>query len=134
MVKANELRIGNYVSCNYKCDRISLVEWIQENSVSVQFIERAEDLVNGIHDSPANINGIPLTPEILLSSGFIKIRPETYNFRTNDMAITLIDFKDSFMFNVSGMFGMVVLGRRKFVHDLQNIVFALTQTELTITL
>ncbi len=115
-MKAEELRIGNLI---YK--------WTDIIHVSLQTFENML-----FHDSES-YNGIPLTEEWLLKFGYSKT-PSTYEEAettdyTNGLSyIDMANQRISFRGN-----GDVDFNRIKYVHQLQNLYFALTGEELTLT-
>lgn len=129
-MKAQELRIGNWVNENTKISRSkSLTENLQKELHQIT----ATDLVgieNGFQDW---FNPIPLTEEWLLKFGFVKINESDY-----------LSPHSCYCFDIKRM-GMMVEDARQngewhfcdnadldYVHQLQNLYFALTGSELTI--
>lgn len=112
MKKANELRLGNWVLWETE---YALINGIY--AVEVFFKCGDSSLIN-------NISGIPLTPEILEKAGFIKCSCGGY--KTPELHL-YID-KDGFMFDKKYRIGI------KYLHQLQNLIFALTGEELTVNL
>lgn len=118
-MEAKELRIGNTTFEYNKDDK----EWIVSN-VSCWDFERARLNNNEIyleHRKP-----IPLTEEILLKCGFEKHNKE---FWFKDFFIGLIDNS----FNLKEGIGVYVADVY-YLHQLQNLYFALTNEELTVNL
>ena len=116
MLKNNELRIGNLV--NSKNDGIISITNISEKSVAV--IE-----AHCYNHIPVEfISPIPLTEEWLLKFGF-EFNEDERVYQKKEIRIELID--EDFIF--SYFFGIVYL---KYVHQLQNLFFALTGAELTV--
>lgn len=118
MIKANELRVGNSIY-----DRHGNYIYIQNGwFYIVQDIKRLEDY------SP-----IPLTPEILEKCGFIEKTNREWvigeNPVTQDyvMVVRYSPIIDGFYF-LNGHFKL------KYLHQLQNLYFALTGEELIINL
>jgi hypothetical protein len=118
MIQANELRIGNYVSM------------FGEQNLIVD-ISLLMDIENGVEFIP-----IPLTPEILEKCGFKETDVENMyeidsdKFHTIRVLVGSISFpflfsKDKEYFKLYGI---------KYLHQLQNLYFALTGEELSITL
>lgn len=111
MIQAQELRIGNWYnefSIPKKADGMLIVKLLQ--------IENAKKIA-------IDVSPISLTFEILESSGFER-KNHYWTFKNFD-----IDLNEWFGFN-----NMVAKAPCKFVHQLQNLYFALTGTELTINL
>jgi len=124
MIKENELRLNNLVMVNYKTDLLSKVTWIQEGSINVTF-DRQPDLVNGIVCSVNDLIPIPLTEEWLIKFGAKQKNEYWFEFHTYCIIkhTTFIEFYSS----VEGDF---ICNSVKYVHQLQNIYFALTNKEL----
>ena len=120
-MKANEIRIGNYV-------------WneVQQKAIQVN-LKVLVDLLNGIDWQP-----IPLTEEWLLKFGFEK---DEYakDFRLGKYWVENRYFdsyeKSMFLFGCY-QFNKIYITSNvdvlKYVHELQNLYFALTGEELTI--
>jgi hypothetical protein len=111
-IKATELRIGNY----YKPEILDdvLYDVITVEDISDLFYDPIDD-----YYSP-----IPLTEEWLLRFGFYK----DTNYYTNHLIETSFMFKRT-MIHQSGEVNVKYL---EYVHQLQNLYFALTGEELTI--
>jgi hypothetical protein len=114
-MKANELRIGNYI-CNE--DYIVIVESIDKDGCIVNLIS---DNVQAFTNNKG-IEPIPLTEEWLLKFGFVNnelsAQPNVYVFHNGSIY-------------VRGMSGAVHPRDIQYVHQLQNLYFALTNEELT---
>jgi hypothetical protein len=126
MIQANELRIGNYVN---------------EYNVGVlqARILDFECILNG----DINYQSIELTDYWLINFGF-KIIDKKYslNYCGESMKFGILetDVKNPFILYFHGRFGFNINeGRRngdyciKYIHQLQNLYFALTGKELTIS-
>lgn len=124
MIQANELRIGN---------------WILSSNVPLRinggFIS---DLESSPHHSIflSYFKPIPLTEEWLLKFGYTYYTGKTEGVLTKDYGGKLdIDFVDKIV-QVKSHYEEDLLYRPlhniKYVHQLQNLYFALTQTELEI--
>ena len=130
MIKENELRLNNLVMVNYKTDLLSKVTWIQEGSINVTF-DRQPDLVNGIVCSVNDLIPIPLTEEWLIKFGFKKYNLEGYSvhFRYEHpklhSTVTAI-YNSDFSIKLDNVARGI-----KYVHQLQNIYFALINKELS---
>jgi len=105
-MKANELRIGNLVT-----DSIGIVEIGK----------------NGKIDWGDIYNPIPITEEWLIKLGFKKnITTDLYPTFSYD----IVNVNDSIVYVLN--YGFV--NHIKYVHQLQNLYFALTENELNVTL
>jgi hypothetical protein len=131
-MKASELRIGNYVNVpNYEqCPfRIDAFEHCSE-----KFIKVAQEVkLNGFEVHPItwygdNLQPIPLTVEWLLKFGFKNNSMNTYNILLQGFLLeynlqhNVVDAVNKVHFNLN----IPV----KYVHQLQNLYFALTGEEL----
>jgi len=126
-MKANELRIGNYV----KYSDFASAKKSEIVMVDISDLILLKNMVEGCFYDP-----IPLTPEILVKAGF----EETYNsrFRVKFDHITHGEIGYTFS-DIENYYGK---GFRyydhhidiKYVHQLQNLYFALTGEELPIEL
>lgn len=120
MIAANELRIGNYV--NHKSEGISRVTEIEshKNHIGVTPLS-----FNNYVFMCAEIKPIPLTPEILEKCGFVsnpyQDRYELGDFHFEYCAIRNIVWCEKYP-------------HIKYLHQLQNLYFALTGEELIINL
>ena len=141
-MKANELRIGNYVDVPNKSQSPFKVDYFDESKVYQK---------NGAYKLPGfsteipfhpltwdleDCQGIPLTPEILEKCGFeIRDQGVCITAITKDFLFELIWLKDSVTNEVKGYpfyrNGSHVL---KYLHQVQNLVHALTGEEITLNL
>lgn len=134
MIEANELRIGNWL---FFKNMITPNTFIQ---VDAWFMRQ---LVNDINDKNPKVNGfyqpIPLTPKRLEKLGFSNYQKLNCDFEENGLYILhneviIHSYKDGKFYygflandddNLS--FGIEI----KSVHQLQNLIYALTGEELT---
>jgi len=124
-MKANELRIGNLVYSELDYCDIAITGILQTDVYSKSGFAPVE------YYKP-----IPLDEEWILKFGFIKVSDnyiiiESYHYQNNECWIYLLP--DSFEFELNTMDERHNLGKQfKYVHQLQNLYFALTGEELTI--
>lgn len=139
-MKANELRIGNFVKVNYGgvsiiCDVAKVIF----NEIFVKGImddDKCEFVFAGDPEKYAGkekgFEPISLTEEWLLKFGFDKVLPrnDKMYYRLNDYFV----IEDSRVFLLGDdAFEILKLRQEiKYVHQLQNLYFALTGEELTI--
>ena len=119
-MKATELRIGNWVKWNYE-------ERSDGNAYPVEFGYELDDIKN----NPNIVKPIPLTEEWLVKFGF--------EYKDGYLTLELGYFSGSnFIYwigDVLNLFcksGMMLTNNIKYVHQLQNLYFALTGEELKI--
>jgi len=133
----NELRIGNYVN-DSKTGKVVTVDGIQFTGRIVTHDESYDDWKRGIEPV-----GIPLTPEILERAGFEKefsasnigvTVEETLNFRKYGGTRTYFTGWQNGKVHISPDMNCCASIKLKFVHQLQNLYFALTGEELPIEL
>ena len=124
-MKANELRIGNWVKWNYE-------ESSDGNAYPVEFGYELDDIKN----NPNIVEPIPLTEEWLVKFGFDK-EEEYDEGKVIDYRMTLM--KNSLEFvsfweseDITGVNQCQTGVDVEYVHQLQNLYFALTGTELEI--
>jgi len=110
-MKANELRIGNWVRWNYE-------ESSEGNVYPVEYGYELDDIKN----NPNIVKPIPLTEEWLLKFGF------EYSDLNGDSGLWKIP-----PFQIYGKYNQFIYDYRldvNYVHQLQNLYFALTYEEL----
>lgn len=120
MIKATELRLGNII---LNKGVLSKVELIEEDGC------RIRQIVKGDADYDKGMEGEPLTEQWLIKFGFKKFLGgdnEVYGVTKEGSQIihfSIEPFHESYYFDTT---------RLKYVHQLQNLIFALTGEELTI--
>jgi hypothetical protein len=145
-MKANELRVGNKFEC---MGMIQTVFEIIDNTDNGRIIQEGyENIIrckeNGNQYKPIEIHGIPLTEEWLLKLGFIKYSGRTKTWRNGRQFISKYyrhySNVDYFSLTFHVMYDMITLNNYnsrldiKYVHQLQNLYFALTGKELEINI
>jgi hypothetical protein len=126
-MKANELRIGNYIGDK---DDIAIVESIDKDGCMVQFIN---DEKQGFRISEP-IKPLPLTEEWLLKFGFEKKENGLFTKKLEYIYNSLKyceDYKIWIYYNDDNDAACNSIADLNFVHELQNLYFALTKKELT---
>jgi hypothetical protein len=115
MIKANELRIGN---------------WVKSNIEQQVTIETIEYLLNDKISDKSIIQPIPLTPEILEKCGFIykETGSEVYEQERKIYGHLFIWGATS---NDTYCHDFHCGGEIKYLHQLQNLYYAITGEELT---
>ncbi len=112
IMNANELRIGNLV--NFENDVISVT------SGDINYFDENLD----------SFDPIPITPDLLLKCGFTKSRSHSLDYFYDAGGLTIISLRlgKPFWHNNNA------LPEKKYLHELQNLIFALTGQELNIKL
>jgi hypothetical protein len=118
-MKANELRIGNLVSYD---GRVFEIDTIAKEFPTLNTIEYGIGVVDW-----GNIEPIPLTEEWLLKFGFESFHKR--DFKKKGLFITTYFATPQTL--VDDDFGNKRVLELKYVHQLQNLYFALTNEELT---
>ena len=125
-MKAKELMIGNYVK-----DHLGRVQKVSETRSKAYICYLSND-----HKLKYKLNTtkpIPLTEEWLVEFGFEKNCNNNYQINYNQvcgLSITILNYK-SWLCNLTST-TFYELSNCKYVHQLQNLYFALTNEELTI--
>lgn len=126
MIQAKELRIGNFIKSKYG-DGILELQDITVKGYSAEWID---------YD---NYEPIPLTEEWLLKFGFVKKYPKGWvasgedYFQFKEFLICSRKQFNSFCWEWKKPFttSSITVTDFKYVHELQNLVFALTGEELS---
>jgi len=117
-MKANELRIGNYLQ----------IDSLTDGSKTIVDIDLFH--LNEIGSIKYQYKPIPLTEEWLIKFGFFEKYKSCCN-RWNILSFTLLDNEDR-NGDLQGVFIYDYKLEVSYVHQLQNLYFALTNEELTI--
>jgi hypothetical protein len=136
-MKVNELRIGNYLLCGNKTDLLGdlrrVVMVLGVDNSSIMYCENYE--TSGVFKSSflaENFSPIPLTEEWLVRFGLEKREPDDdYNYWgiLNFTVLYGRTMDRDFSFFLNGYHNDCNI---QYVHQLQNLYFALTGEELTL--
>jgi hypothetical protein len=121
MIQANELRIGNLISYTIEDDLDERKKWSEVSEID------AVDILHLTKFKDKNYKPIPLTEDWLLKFGFEK---SSYYYEIKGIAISLGEDGRTIL---NGC-GEVNAKHCVYVHQLQNLYFALTGQELTLNL
>jgi len=121
-MKASELRIGNLVDLG---NRIAKVTEINHLACVVVDLEETQDTIEDYE----RVKGIILTEEWLLKFGFER---QENNWKTLDLHFATISWERLAGTALSFEKESIYLPHIKYVHQLQNLYFALTEEELEI--
>jgi hypothetical protein len=128
MIQATDLRIGNWVNNDDLGN--TQVDEIYNNSV-VRVWSNADYFYIG----EESINPIPLTPDILEKCGFEEVEGnEYYAFFDLEGVRVYIHKIDGSAFISYGYATLDAYTNNLHLHQLQNIIYALTNNEITINL
>lgn len=127
-IKSNEVRIGNLVQ-----DRNGVVMRVvsihEDGPIYCDFKGNKEGMWEFKDKYPCY--AIPLTEEILLKMGFEKLSEVVWHVEYRiDSQYTIIYYKEDKYFKLFNTFSSLV--KVKYLHELQNLIFALTGEELVI--
>lgn len=128
-MNANELRICNYVEIGLKRDLTSIYSTVHQISQTVIWVK--EPSAPTLRLMPIEtIKPIPLTEEWLLKFGFKKRKNRHLFYWENKIVIS--EYKDEFenFFYPKTGYDIRFSNEIQFIHQLQNLYFALTNTEL----
>ncbi len=137
-MKANELRIGNLVLDGK--NKIIEVDSISELGINIEhgsltlFFEPFNSF--GITDNNDVIKPIPLTKEWLLKFGFLieENGDVDFSFDFINYGLSKFEIDQKYYLHIDGNFDRTETDTRiEYVHSLQNLFFALTGEELTIS-
>jgi hypothetical protein len=121
-MKANEFRIDNLVDYKYGEELFYKIASIDEETVSLK------DNISFDYIGYDEIEGIPLTEDWLIKFGFKK--NETFCFINIESGIELMNIANKYF---RGRYkGALITKDIEYVHQLQNLYFALTNKELTL--
>ena len=125
MIDSKELRIGNYVEIGLNRDFKPIISTVKKIEEAVIWVK--EPNAPTLRLMPIEtIKPIPLTEEWLLKFGFIELPDGLFLHSMYSIAYDLSD--NTVKVSDSWEFGDSV----KYVHQLQNLYFALTREELTL--
>lgn len=137
-MEANELRIRNIISDNFIRYKVAEISFgIIKGFSTLNGKDIYPDTVYSLNIE--NLQGIPLTEEILLKCGFIiKISDSfSYHFKANVIPTDIL-YLIKVCFYSDGKFMTVTVGnydtKIQYLHELQNLIHALTGEELNIKL
>lgn len=125
MIQANELRIGNWVGNLANSAKVTAILY-----AGVRLLDQ-----NGEYFE--KLNPIPLTPEILEKAGFVKEEGTIECWTKENPEFSICKTQSGgFMFCVLSFETVQLVQKCKMnsLHQLQNLYFALTGTELNISL
>lgn len=131
MIAANELRIGSWVNHNGKPMKVLSVESDIDNN-ALPVMENGRDFYRMSFDTDGDLQPIPLTPEILEKCGFELKKSDNWT----EYRLGIIGFD----FNHSRLSGCHIGGEEyhyievSYLHQLQNLYFAITGRELEVEL
>lgn len=143
MINANELRIGNWIGFKYTHKGNEIIRHVRVIEIEEDMIINQDGGVRlSLILSGDNAIPIPLTPEILQKAGF------KWNKGKKNLELFIRDRQDENIFitvHLSTPFDRTdcvylycqdgePVARTEYLHQLQNIYFALTGSELTLTL
>ena len=134
MIKAEDLRIGDIVQTNKDCmfpkDTLCIVTEIHPDR---QFNDKkgvvSLKAVNDEDDGPwgtwcCNIDGVPITPEILENNGF-EMKDDTVVYAKRKVGLKPLPDNKGYQAGIGNRIFYVKIGDIKYVHELQHILWVL---------
>jgi hypothetical protein len=138
MIKANELRIGDWVLINGAPIK---VESVLSDEINLEWRGIFDDDIDVQGTDLETVNPIPLTPEILERCGFVQKKDDfgddalILELRNSVDSYRLVFYANSDSKAVSVFHKNALIGTLSYhLHQLQNLFFALTGEELKIEL
>ena len=125
-MKATELRIGNKVYIDYL--DVDTGKWHQQ-IIEISYRD-IYNLINSNHMLKGAYEGIPLTEDWLVKLSFCKSNTQD-KFYTKDNCVGVSIADNKFIFIQGNFVCQLVLRELFYVHQLQNLYYALTELELT---
>jgi len=133
-IKANDIRIGNWVN---EKRVVNLIREMEEINIPVTVdISILSEIIRG--NTLNKFSPIPLTEEILVKAGFEcrKLYDAVYSFqlecKNSEFRIFTVDLREGGIdYHMEYDGNVVVL---KYIHQLQNLYYSLTNQELNIQL
>lgn len=116
-MNAKEFRLGNYAYVTRSHGKSEMKAAIKQ--ITINYLKTLESNQNNEEFLSRFINPIPLTEEWLIKFGFVK---QGRYYRIGKVKIT---FRDCWRFEYGGFISKIY-----YVHQLQNLYFALTDKEL----
>ena len=136
MIQPTELRIGNYLNYyNQNCHVMGIYNY---GKIELGYFEESIGFIRQLDDK--GIHPIPLTEEILLKCGFEKdeVVKCLHHLKIGNIIISIViegsDVLDVTFANTNITGVSIDTESCLYLHGLQNITHALTNTELNITL
>jgi len=135
MIQANELKIGNLVYYNGNHKEVGIVTSLQPKFYP-KYCETSKDIFIGLnqrHDIVYNVKDIqpiPLTEEWLLKCGFERVEN---NWKVLDNIVFKLSWERLAGLVLALENESIFLAHINYLHQLQNLYFALTGEELQIT-
>ncbi len=147
MIQTTELRKGNWYQSEHsgRFDSIKVAEgvyYIQVNSIGSYCVNDWQDMGAGGRVECNDIMPIPLTEEILLKCGFKKVDDVQEAFSGTSFTsycfigfqLALVDDKWKLWIEVEDGFYNWAWTQLDYVHELQNLYYALNKKELEVAL
>ncbi len=140
-MQANELRVGNWIESNSKYVQFNYSSYPMGNEINrVIYFYSNKKGHDGEHNNLANLIPIPLTSEILLKCGFEIENSYSMKISIVDNDYLLYDYRQSIILiiekNPGAEFKIIFCPYNQtiYLHQLQNLYFALIGKELNINL
>lgn len=142
MIQAQELRIGNYVTHrHFPYDNFTIRSISKDRIHMINIVDKDG---YGVDYNLSDLHPIPLSPDILIKAGFKRqidnknlFFLNEFRYNLNERSVTLLRSCDKAGESQHHSCGFPFITdnvKCPFLHQLQNLIFALTGLELTINL
>ena len=136
-MKVNELRVGNLVYDDEGFfSKVTGIKPIGEQ-VLIDIYHDSNEVSKGWMLEVDDLKPIPLTEEILLKCGFKRVPKNLYVDNLKDLRTAVTYLKGSIIWNESTRIvwvGNIALDNIKYLHELQNLYYAVENKELEVKL
>lgn len=126
-MEAKELRLNNLVILKRDFYTYKKGDIFALSNVGVDYLDRWQQMGASDELKITDVEPIPLTEEWLVKFGFVKGQDGWYSNKT-------ICFNENLVCYFNSTNDVTELNHIKYVHQLQNLYFALTNTELTLNI
>jgi hypothetical protein len=135
MIQQNQLRIGNYLCSSYPSSDIPYllqVDFIASKKDTPRFEAKNIGFIDCECDADEfGAQPIPITPEILEKCGFV-VNGNELMYDVNDIHTFIIESKNVGKYYYTGGEGVELSREIQYVHELQNLYYAIEGEELEV--
>lgn len=142
-IKAEEIKVGNKITDIPYGRELEVIE-IRKNGVGCHYKGQQNTEIDGVrysHFAYEDLTGIPLTPELLEKAGFMKMKSDKHTSYTGVAQLNygnpVLWLNEHSKLSTNGGNDYLFMGDGfripcKYLHQLQNLYYCLTSSELKI--